>query len=117
MQSFAFNAIINFHSFTHSSYHHINEDFAAGVFVFRTMAGVLLGVLFIARGLGVCVYTHAMYDVFYYLNNVEDKLLINNGLGFFTDETALRIATGFEISAFAGMTVALMVIALMTREW
>lgn len=39
------------------------------VFVFRALAGVMLGVLFLLRGLGVCVYTHAMYDVFLYLNH------------------------------------------------
>ena len=43
-------------------------DVEPKVFVFRTVAGVLLGVLFITRGLGVCVYTHAMYDVFFYLS-------------------------------------------------
>lgn len=36
-----------------------------------------------------------------YLNVLEDKLLINNGLGFFTEETAARIPAGFELSAFA----------------
>lgn len=39
------------------------------VFVFRTIAGILLGGLFLLRGIGVCVYTHAMYDVFLYLNH------------------------------------------------
>jgi membrane protease YdiL (CAAX protease family) len=54
-----------------SLFHHFgmqSADVEPRVFVFRTMAGVLLGVLFITRGLGVCVYTHAMYDVFFYLS-------------------------------------------------
>lgn len=54
-----------------SLFHHVGSGAAPlepRVFVFRTMAGILLGVLFITRGLGVCVYTHAMYDVFFYLN-------------------------------------------------
>ena len=37
------------------------------VFVFRAMAGVLLGLLYLGRGIGVCIYTHAMYDVFHEL--------------------------------------------------
>ncbi|MEM7166676.1 MAG: FG-GAP-like repeat-containing protein [Planctomycetota bacterium] len=42
-----------------------------------------------------------------YLNSLEDKLLINDGLGFFTDQTTTRIPAGFEVSAFAtaGMIV------------
>ena len=54
-----------------SLFHHVGGGLAGlepNVFVFRTMAGILLGLLFITRGLGVCVYTHAMYDVFFYLN-------------------------------------------------
>ena len=35
-----------------------------------------------------------------YLNNLEDRLLINDGNGFFTDETALRLTPGFEESYF-----------------
>ena len=36
-------------------------------FLFRTMAGILLGLLMWWRGFGVCVYTHTLYDVHYYL--------------------------------------------------
>ena len=53
-----------------SLFHHWGGDpqaMESWVFLYRTMAGVLLGGLFIARGIGVCVYTHAMYDVFFYL--------------------------------------------------
>ncbi len=52
-----------------SLHHHLREDFHRGVFLFRTMAGLLLGFLFWFRGFGVCVYTHAMYDVYYFLTH------------------------------------------------
>lgn len=54
-----------------SLHHHLREDFHRGVFLFRTMAGVLLGFLFWFRGFGVCVYTHAMYDVYYFLTHEQ----------------------------------------------
>lgn len=53
-----------------SAFHHMgpgSEQFIAGRFLFRAVAGVLLGLLMLVRGYGVCVYTHAMYDVHYYL--------------------------------------------------
>ena len=52
-------------------------QFGSAQSTFRTRRGVeltlfrftiLLGVLFLVRGIGVCVYTHAMYDVFLYLD-------------------------------------------------
>jgi len=49
-----------------SAFHHVGfagEPFAAGPFLFRTIAGVVLGVIFALRGLGVAVYTHAAYDL------------------------------------------------------
>ena len=52
-----------------SWHHHLGEPFEMGVFLFRTMAGVILGFLFWFRGFGVCVYTHAMYDVYYFLSH------------------------------------------------
>lgn len=52
-----------------SLHHHLREPWDEGVFVFRAMAGVLLGFLFWFRGFGVCVYTHAMYDVYYFLTH------------------------------------------------
>jgi hypothetical protein len=53
-----------------SWFHHLcGQPFDHGVFVYRTMAGVLLGLLMWARGYGVCVYTHAVYDVYFYLSN------------------------------------------------
>jgi len=51
-----------------SWFHHLcGEPFDQTRFLFRTMAGVLLGLLMWARGYGVCVYTHTLYDVHYYL--------------------------------------------------
>lgn len=52
-----------------SWHHHLGEPFEPAVFLFRTMAGVILGLLFWFRGFGVCVYTHAMYDVYYFLSH------------------------------------------------
>lgn len=52
-----------------SWFHHLcGQPFALDVFLFRTMAGILLGALMWARGYGVCVYTHAIYDVHYYVS-------------------------------------------------
>lgn len=51
-----------------AAYHHMGpngEPFAARAFAFRGMAGILLGLIFAARGLGVVVYLHAFYDVLY----------------------------------------------------
>lgn len=51
-----------------SWFHHVcGEPFDRTRFTFRTMAGILLGLLMWARGYGVCVYTHAFYNVYFYL--------------------------------------------------
>ena len=51
-----------------SWFHHLcGEPYDRTRFVFRTMAGILLGLLMWSRGFGVCVYTHALYDVHFYL--------------------------------------------------
>lgn len=55
-----------------SLFHHLGpgaQPLSAPVFVFRAMAGILLGMLFVVRGFGVCVYTHAVYDLHYYLTH------------------------------------------------
>lgn len=53
---------------TFSWFHHLcGEPFDRPVFLFRVMAGAILGVLFWLRGYGVCVYTHAMFDIYFYL--------------------------------------------------
>ena len=54
-----------------SWHHHLREPFDMSVFLFRAMAGVILGFLFWIRGFGVCVYTHSMYDVYYFLNQPQ----------------------------------------------
>ncbi len=51
-----------------SWFHHLcGEPFERTRFLFRTMAGVLLGCLMWGRGYGVCVYTHTIYNVYFYL--------------------------------------------------
>jgi membrane protease YdiL (CAAX protease family) len=53
-----------------SLFHHVGAGappIERDVFVFRVAAGILLGFLFVVRGFGVAVYTHALYDVHYYL--------------------------------------------------
>jgi hypothetical protein len=53
-----------------SWFHHLcGEPFDRTRFLFRTMAGVLLGLLMWARGYGVCVYTHTVYNVYFYLGS------------------------------------------------
>lgn len=50
-----------------SWFHHMcGEPFDQPTFVFRTMAGVLLGLLMWMRGYGVCVYTHTVYNIYFY---------------------------------------------------
>ncbi len=47
-------------------YHHVGpggQPFSWGIFCFRSLAGLLLSFLFLLRGIGVAVYTHAIYDV------------------------------------------------------
>jgi hypothetical protein len=46
-----------------SAAHHIVEPFAIVPFVFRTIAGLLFGTLFLLRGFAVAAWTHALYDV------------------------------------------------------
>jgi hypothetical protein len=49
-----------------SAIHHLGplgEPFAARIFLFRFLAGGVLGTLYLLRGLGICVYTHAFYNV------------------------------------------------------
>ena len=49
-----------------AAYHHLGpsgEPWEAGPLAFRFFAGMVLGALFVWRGLAVCVYLHAQYDV------------------------------------------------------
>lgn len=41
----------------------LSDTFTSGSFMFRFLAGALLSTIYIFRGLGVAVYTHAIYDV------------------------------------------------------
>ncbi len=40
------------------------ESAELGVFVFRLVAGMALGIIFLVRGFGVAAWTHALYDVY-----------------------------------------------------
>lgn len=53
-------------SFVFSAFHHVGamaEPYAPGPFLFRFFAGMVLGSIFLFRGLGIAVYTHALYNV------------------------------------------------------
>lgn len=55
-----------------SWFHHLcGEPYDRTRFLFRTMAGALLGVLMWVRGYGVCVYTHSIYNLYFYLGADE----------------------------------------------
>lgn len=49
-----------------SAFHHVGplaDPFTARRFAFRYLAGVLLAILYLGRGLGIAVYTHCLYDI------------------------------------------------------
>lgn len=49
-----------------SAYHYLGpmgEAFEVGSFLFRFVAGLILNVIYLGRGFGIVVYTHAFYDV------------------------------------------------------
>lgn len=53
-------------AFTFSIMHYIEpsgDSFSISSFSFRLVAGVILSAIFIFRGLGIAVYTHAIYDI------------------------------------------------------
>ncbi|MCI0586905.1 MAG: CPBP family glutamic-type intramembrane protease [Planctomycetes bacterium] len=55
-------------SLAFAGFHHLGAfgtPFDAGAFAFRTIAGAILGGLFVGRGIGVAIYTHAFYDLLY----------------------------------------------------
>jgi hypothetical protein len=39
------------------------DSFSMNTFLFRAVAGFVLSAIFIFRGLGIAVYTHAIYDI------------------------------------------------------
>lgn len=41
----------------------LSDTFTGSSFAFRFIAGIVLSAIFIFRGLGIAVYTHALYDV------------------------------------------------------
>ncbi|HHX39225.1 MAG TPA: CPBP family intramembrane metalloprotease [Armatimonadetes bacterium] len=54
-------------AFLFSGYHYVGsmaDAFSLHSFLYRFLAGLVLNGLFIARGFGIVVYTHALYDVF-----------------------------------------------------
>lgn len=53
-------------SFVFSAYHHWGpggEPYVASVFAYRFHAGLVLGALFLTRGLGIAALAHGVYDV------------------------------------------------------
>jgi hypothetical protein len=53
--------------------HHVGplgEPLESYSFIFRAVCGALLGLIFLARGLGVAVWTHALYNAFVMLRHV-----------------------------------------------
>ena len=59
--------IIAFSSALFSYYHFIgipSELINFSIFIYRFIAGTILSVIFIFRGLGIAVYTHAFYDLY-----------------------------------------------------
>lgn len=59
-------------AFLFSGAHYIGASgdvFVWSTFLTRTLGGLLLGFIFMFRGLGAAVYTHAIYDIFVYILN------------------------------------------------
>lgn len=48
----------------------LSDTFTSASFIFRLIAGVTLSTIFMIRGLGIAVYTHAIYDVMLVMNLV-----------------------------------------------
>jgi membrane protease YdiL (CAAX protease family) len=66
--AWAIGAVLS--SLAFAAAHHLNgEAFVAHVFAYRTLAGFVFASLFIARGLGVAVWTHTMYDLQVYMGS------------------------------------------------
>ncbi len=64
MPSMALMLVIS--SLAFSAAHHagpIGETFDRFVFIFRTVCGLMLGIVFLTRGLGVAAWMHALYNV------------------------------------------------------
>ena len=48
----------------------LSDTFTSSSFIFRFLAGAVLATIFMLRGLGIAVYTHAIYDVMLVINFV-----------------------------------------------
>lgn len=58
-------------AYVFSDYHHwgaTGEAYNSAVFAFRFHAGVILGVIFLTRGIGIAAFAHGFYDVMVLLN-------------------------------------------------
>ncbi len=63
-RSWAISLTVGLSALCFSLYHYWGvESFHAQTFVFRTMAGIFFGVLYLNRGIGITIATHAFYDV------------------------------------------------------
>lgn len=65
-RSVAIGVAIGLSALIFSAFHYIGpfgDQLTAPSFVFRLVAGVLLSGLYVARGLGITAWTHALYDV------------------------------------------------------
>lgn len=59
-------ASVLFGALLFSAFHHVGslgDPLEARVFFFRFLAGLLLSIIYLVRGLGIAVYTHAFYDI------------------------------------------------------
>ncbi len=65
----AMGAAVLLSGFLFALAHHLGpggDPLEGRVLLFRFVMGVLLGILFVARGFGVVVYTHAWYDLLFF---------------------------------------------------
>jgi hypothetical protein len=47
-----------------SAYHYLGDErFALGSFLFRSLAGIYFGLIFLVRGFGITAGSHAAYDI------------------------------------------------------
>jgi hypothetical protein len=64
-QAWSYLLVVLISAICFSAYHYLSptEHFQARTFVFRTVAGIYFGLLFIVRGFGVTAGCHAGYDI------------------------------------------------------
>ncbi len=63
---FSLTCMLVISSVVFSAAHHVGgagEPFSSYVFIFRALCGIVLGIIYIARGPGIPVMTHALYNV------------------------------------------------------